>query len=205
MTHLELVDGIKNRVGFKSELSDDFTPVVTGSGLSESTRYFQDEHTSLTLENIRNCQPNSELDSDDALFESYLVELKRQNALKVVHDVFKQVDVIKDGILQRFPTIFDEALSLRMVIHVSEIILNSTRTNNVQRIVDMKSTLFRDINGVKSDKSVGFHTSDIGIKARYSDELDSLKRQFSQQKRLKSITASDYPYNYNQIKYNDLQ
>lgn len=199
MTHLELSQELLHRVGFKTPLVYSFTPDPNGAGKSESGRYFQDEHSIVRLENIRACQPDSSVDTDDDLFNIYLLDLKRQTSLKLVHDVFKQVNSINDDVLLKYPMAFDEAIALRMVVDLGEMIINSQRTSGLQRVTaEMKSNFYRELNGVKPKEYV---TESMGILARYKAELKTLRKLFQQQTRLSSRTAGDLPLNHRNIRF----
>ena len=100
---------------------------------------------------------------------------------------------INEDILIAFPSAFDEAISLRMVITVSELILTSTRSNRVKRISDetaakLNYDIFREAPNKFAIRGANYkHT--LGIATRYGFALRSIQRRFGQQRnQLKTIS-----------------
>lgn len=190
MTLEEAKDILIDRLGWK----DDKT--VTGLTLSaenlttDSGRFFQDEHSAITLANIRDCQPIPNISEAD--FNAYLLNLKSIAVRKVLSDVFEK-DFINDRLLTSYPNAFDEAISLRMVIDVSELIMTSTRSNSTERfskdfVGKLNYDIYRDAPNKFAIRDLNYkHT--MGIATRYAWILKPIQRRFgSQRNLLKTIT-----------------
>lgn len=189
----ELKDILIPRVGWR----DDKT--VTGFTLSaanlesESGRHFQSEHSAVTLKNIRNCQPVPSISASD--FNAYLEELRKQAVLQVLDDAFER-DYVKDNLIVKYPTAFDSAILLRMVIVVGELIMTSSRSNNTERISkDFASKLNYDIFRESPNKFAirgANYNHTLGVATRYGEELKSVQRRFGTMAgMLKTITKGE--------------
>lgn len=188
MTLSEAKDILITRLGWR----DDKT--VTGLTLSapnlqtDSGRVFQAEHSSVTLQNIRDCQPIVDISEID--FNSYLVDTREQIVIQVLSDVFEK-DYIDDKLLDFYPNAFDNLISMRMTIVVAELIMSSIRSNRIERLSDsflgkLNYDVFRD---PPSTHTPIYNTS---VMFRYGYELTSVQRKFgSQRNLLKTITKGN--------------
>ena len=187
----EAKDILKTRVGWRDDKTvSDFT--LSADNLqSDSGRVFQSEHSAITLANIRDCQPVRSISEDD--FNEFLSDIKEQVVLQVLSDAFER-DYVNDNILEIYPTSFDEVISLRMVIVVSELIMTSTRQNAVERfgkdfVGKLNYDIYRDAVNKFANNSANYKYS-MGISSRYGFALSSIQRRFGDQRnRIKTITA----------------
>lgn len=199
MTLSEAKDILLTRIGWR----DDKT--VTGFTLnaanlqSDSGRVFQSEHSAITLANIRDTQPLVNISESD--FNQYLEDIREQAVIQVLSDAFER-DYLDEKILEYYTTSFDNAISLRMVIVVSELIMTSTRLNNIERFTKafvgkLNYDIYRESPNKFAIREKTF-TYSMGISTRYAFELYSIQRRFGDQRnRLKTITAGqvvNYPY-----------
>ena len=120
-------------------------------------------------------------------------------------DVFEK-DYVDEDVLDVYPTAFDSAISLRMVIDISELILTTTRFNVVSRLGQdfvgkLNYDIYRDAPNKFAVRGSDYkHT--MGIATRYGIELKSVQRRFGTQRNLiKTITkgAVFNPYFPNHI------
>jgi hypothetical protein len=190
-THTEIKDILLTRVGWRQELNSPITVDATNL-TTDSGRCFQDEHSAVTIENIRDCQPVVDIGEDD--LNAYLTQLREQSVYQVLSDVFNKKDIIEDEINANI-RMFDQAILLRMVILVSEIIITSSRSNKTQRFSDaFIDKLHFDVIG---SSNVRFAVTNrnykysMGITSRYGVEIFEVKRFFGQQKMLKSVTRGE--------------
>jgi hypothetical protein len=190
-THTEIKDILLTRIGWRQEIGStiavDATNLTTDSG-----RYFQDEHSAVTIENIKACQTVVAI--SEANLNAYLTQLREQAVYQVLSDVFNKKDLISDEINANI-RMFDQLIMLRMVIIVSEIIITSSRSNKTQRFSDaFIDKLHFDIIG---SSNVRFAVTNrnykysMGITSRYGVEVFEVKRFFGQQKMLKSLTRGE--------------
>lgn len=191
MTHTEIKDILLTRIGWRQEISSpilvDATNLTTDSG-----RFFQDEHSAVTIENIQDCQRIVDISEDD--LNILLTQLREQAVYQVLSDVFNKKDIIEDEINANI-RMFDQVILLRMVILVSEIIITSSRSNKNQRFSDaFIDKLHFDVIG---SSNVRFAVTNrnykysMGVTSRYGAEIFEVKRFFGQQKMLKSITRGE--------------
>ncbi len=193
MTLTEAKDILVNRLGFR----DDETVtgfVLSASNLqSDSGRFFQSEHSAVTLQNIRDCQPKAQITTEK--FNAYLGQLKEQAVIQVLSEVFER-DQMDGSLLTKYPRAFDNAISLRMVIIISEIILTSSRSNKIARFTDafvgkLNYDIFRDSVQKFAASNVGYNVA-MGASTRFLFEINSLRRRFGNQRNmLKTITKSE--------------
>jgi len=176
-----------NRIGWRDDKTVTGFIIYSTNKETDSGRFFQDEHSVITLSNIRDCQPIVSISNDD--FNEYLGNLKRQVIYQVLSDVFEK-DRINDKLFDLYISGFDNLISLRMVLLVSELMTSTTRFNVTERFSkDFLGKLNHDIFG-NSDKSISIHS--MGISSRYGFELNSVRRRFgSQRNQLKSITKGE--------------
>jgi hypothetical protein len=179
-----------NRVGWRDDKTVNGLVLSTDNLETTSGLFFQDEHSAVTLRNIRDCQPIVNIAEDD--FQDYLEVLKAQSVQQVLNDAFER-DYIDDDLLGKYPHAFDKAISLRMVIVVSELIMTSSRINRNERYGDefvgkLNYDVFRDAPNKFAIRGANYNYS-LGIATRYRFEIQSLQRKFgSQRNLLKTIT-----------------
>ena len=190
MTISEAKDILVNRIGFR----DDET--VVGFTLSaenlttDSGRVFQGEHSCVTLQNIRDCQPIVNI--SESKFNAYLQTLKEQTVLQVLSDAFEK-DYIDDNLLTKYPSAFDNAISLRMVVVVAELIMTNSRINKTQRFSEgfvgkLNYDIYRESPNKFAIRGANYKYS-MGVATRYGFEIQSVQRRFGQQRNLiKNIT-----------------
>jgi len=190
-THTEIKVVLLQRIGWRQEIGSPIT-VSAANLTTDSGRFFQDEHSAVSLTNIRDAQPL--VDISDANFNTYLAQLQEQVVYQVLSDVFNKKDIIQDEVDANL-TMFDQLILLRMVIVVSEIIITSTRSNKTQRFSnEFLDKLHFDVIG---SSNVRFAVTNrnykysMGITSRYGAEVWEVKRFFGQQKFLKSITRGE--------------
>lgn len=186
----EAKDILIDRIGWKDDKTVDGFVVDPTVLKSDSGRYYQDEHSAVTLKNLRDCQPILRISTDD--FNDFLQNLKRQVAFQVLSDVFEK-NKINDRLFDLYPSGFDNLLSLRMVIVVSELILTTTRYNVTERfskdfVGKLNYDIYREAPNKFAVSNVNYNHS-MGISTRYGFELDSVRRRFgSQRNQIKTIT-----------------
>lgn len=185
-THTALVERIKWR--------DDKT--VTGFVLSAANlavgmdKVFQTGHSAITLENIRDCQPILDISESD--FNNYLKNLRSDCVMQVLGDVFEK-DYVPDNIFTIHPTAFDDAIIMRMVINVSEMIMTASRTNRIKRIGNdfvgkLNYDVFRESPNKFAIRGANYNHT-LGIATRYGFELESVRRRFGQSRNLLKTTT----------------
>lgn len=191
MTLSEVKDILITRIGWKED--NTLSGVVTLSAaniLSDSDRYFQSEHPAVTLENIYDCQPVEKI--SELNFQKYLEDLRTQCVLQVLSDTFEK-DHVNDKLLTLYPTAFDNAISLRMVIIIGELIMSTTRSNNIERMTrefvgKLNYDLYRDAPNKFAIRGANYRFT-MGVATRYGFEIQSVQRRFGQQRNmLRTIT-----------------
>lgn len=191
MTLSEAKDILVNRVGWRDDKTVAGLILSTENETSDSGRVFQSEHSAITLANIRDSQPIVNISNDD--FNECLSNLREQTVLQVLSDAFER-DYIDEKVLEYYSTAFDEAISLRMVIVVSELIMTSTRLNSIERfskafVSKLNYDIYREAPNKFAIREKNYKHS-MGIATRYGFALDSLQRRFGDQRnRIKTITA----------------
>ena len=190
-SHTEIKDILINRIGWRQEIKSPITVNATNL-TTQSGRYFQDEHSAVSIHNIKDCQRVSNI--SDKEMNDYLGQLREQSIYQIISDVFSKTDINEDEINANI-TMFDQVILLRMVIIVSEIIITSSRSNKTQRFSDeFINKLHFDIIG---SSNVRFAVTNrnykysMGITSRYGAEIFELKRFFGQNKKLQSISRSE--------------
>lgn len=190
-SHTEIKDILLTRIGWRQEIKCPITVNATNL-TSDSGRFFQDEHSAVNIDYIKDCQRIADI--SDKELNDYLTQLREQAVYQVISDVFVKTDINEDVINQNI-TMFDTVISLRMVVIVSEIIISSTRSNKTQRFSSaFIDKLHFDIIG---SSNVRFAVTNrnykysMGITSRYGAEIFELKRFFGQNKKLKSITRGE--------------
>lgn len=193
MTIKEAKDILITRIGWRDDKTVDGFTLSSQNLESESGRYFQDEHSAVLLKNIRDCQPILSISEED--FNTHLLNLKTQVAYQVLSDVFEKSN-INQRIFDLFPNAFDNVMSLRMVIVVSEQMLTTTRYNVTERFTKdfvgkLNYDIFRESPNKFAINSANYGFS-MGISTRYGFEIQSIQRRFgSQRNRLKVITKGE--------------
>ena len=191
MTQSEAKDILFDRMGWRDDKTVTGLTLSAANINSDSGRVFQSEHSAITLANIRDCQPIKNIDEAD--FNTYLEALREQVVIQVLSDALER-DYIDENIFNYYPTSFDNAISLRMVIVVSELILTTTRFNVIARLGEdfvgkLNYDIYRDAPNKFAIRQANYQQS-MGISTRYSFALNSLQRRFGDQRnRLKTITA----------------
>lgn len=190
MTILETKEILITRLGWRDDKTVKDIILSAANTTSDSTRYYQSEHSAVTLQNIRDCQPIPNISNQE--FNEYLENLVDQCASQVLGDVFEK-DYVNDNLLKLYPTAFDNCLSLRMVIMVAELIMTSTRINSIKRLGDefvakLNYDIYREAPNKFAIRGTNYrHT--MGISMRYGVELRTAQTRFGTQKnRLKTIT-----------------
>lgn len=158
--------------------------LTAANSTTDSGRYFQDEHSAVTLDNIRACQP--EVGINDTDFNTYLTQLRHAAILQVLADVFGSESEITESELDLNVGVFDNAISLRMVVNVMELIINSIRSNGTE--IPLKGNINKlvfDLNGHTDTKWIGYRN-------RYKSHINELKKALNKPTKLKSITAGAF-------------
>lgn len=190
MTISEAKDILVDRLGWRDDKTLSGFVLSASNTTTNSGRYFQAEHSSVTLENIKDCQPIVGISDPD--FNTYLTNLVEQVSYQVLSDVFER-DYIDDNLFNLYSTSFDNVVSLRMVIVVAETIMTSTRSNRIERLGDsfigkLNYDIFRDAPNKFAIRNLNYKHS-MGITTRYAIELGSVQRRFgSQRNMIKTIT-----------------
>ena len=190
MTRSEAKDILLTRIGWDNDNTVTGFVLSTANETTDSGLYFQNEHSAITLENIRDCQPVSGISEDD--FNTYLEKLRLQCVTQVLNDAFER-DNIDDDLFSLYPSGFDTLISLRMVIIVSELLITTTRSNKVERLTSaLVGTLNYDVFRAAPNKFAirgANYNHTLGIATRYGFELDSVRRRFGNTRNmLKTIT-----------------
>ncbi len=173
MTKTEVKDILVGRLDFRVD-----------SPVNASGRYFEGEHSIITLDNIKNSQPEVNISESD--FSDYLSRLKDDVVYQVLSDVFDR-DEIKDEIIDFYPSLFDNSIAMQMHIKVINIILASNRSSLAEKIgKGAINRIFFDLKGNKgSDK---FPIAD-GIEHKYRSEIRRVKNKIGGQRKFLSITS----------------
>ena len=190
MTISEAKDILVDRLGWRDDKTISGFTLSAPNLITDSGRFFQAEHSSVTLENIRDCQPIVDISEDD--FNAHLVNLTEQVSYQVLSDVFER-DFIDDNLFNLYSTSFDNVISLRTVIVVAEAIMTSTRSNRIERLGDdfigkLNYDIFREAPNKFAIRNLNYIHS-MGITTRYAMELGSVQRRFGNQRNmLRTIT-----------------
>lgn len=190
MTLSEAKDILVTRIGWRDDMTVDGFTLSTINEQSDSGRVFQSEHSAVTLANIRDTQPIRNITESN--FNDYLEDFREQVVLQVLSDAFER-DYLDDRVLEYYPSAFDDAISLRMVINVSELIMSSTRLNIIERFGKnfagkLNYDIYREAPNKFAIREANYRYS-MGISTRYGFALDSIQRRFGDQRnRIKTIT-----------------
>lgn len=182
MTHIELRDAIKTRIGFSQEAGAGFT-LTAPNTTTVSGRFYQDEHPFVTVMNIEAFQ--YPVSADDTAFNTYLTQLRERCAMGVVTDVIETTEVPADYLTNR-ESIFDNALIKKMGIIIAEIMLTSQRSNSAERVgKDFMRQLFFELNGNTGNPQLPQFQ---GLRGRYKQEVQRLKDLLGHRKTLSTYT-----------------
>ena len=182
MTHIELKELLKSRIGWDQYPSDFAITLDSENLTTESGRLFNgDEHPFVTLNNIFWTMETA--NASAAQFNAHLKRIKNQVILLVLSDVFKVLDIQDDIITNRL-NLFDAAISKRMAIVVGETIITSTQSNRIERITkEHQQKIFFELNGNADSSSSRANTNFptfIGLKSRYGQEIQKLRDTLNQ-------------------------
>lgn len=203
MTLANAISALEKRIGWKNdwtlgELPPQLSISISGDNMeTDSGRYFQDEHSAVTLLNIYESQPVPSLDSSN--FQTYLDDLRKSAVQQVFNDAFEK-DFIDGDILELYPRAFDNCISLKMVIRVSELIMTAIRSNRIKRLSDdfvgkLNYDIYRESPNKFAVQRVNYkHT--LGIASKYAYELQSLQRKFGQQRNLAKVITKGQAYDH---------
>lgn len=191
MTLSETKDLLIGRIGWRDDKTVEGLVLSAANLESNSGKFYQAEHSAVTLANIRDCQPIINISAND--FNDYLSNLTEQCVIQVLENVFEG-DYVSNKLLTLYPTAFDQAISLRMVILVSELIMTSTRMNKIKRFTDefvgkLNYDVFREAPNKFAIRGANYiHT--LGIASRYGHALRGVQKRFGTQKNsLRTITT----------------
>jgi hypothetical protein len=185
----QVKDILVTRIGWKDDKTLTGFVLSANNQQTDSGRYFQNEHSAITLQNIKDCQPVRKI--SDADLNTYLEDLKQQAVIQVLSDTLER-DTVNDKLLTLYPRIFDEAISLRMVIIVAELIMTSTRSNRIERLSDdfigkLNYDIFRDAPNKFAIRGANYNYT-LGAATRYGAEIRSLQRRIGTGTMLRTIT-----------------
>lgn len=198
MTKTEAKDILIERLDFK------VVDAVTNSG-----RYYEDEHPIVTLDNIKDCQPTKNIEDVD--FNAYLLGLKTAVSYQLLSDVF-DTDYIKGNLFTDYPSLFDNCLSVLMTIKVIEIAISSERANRTKSITkSIAQQIHFDLNGNYGQDSNPNFPRAFGIAHKYKECLRELRNKLNTQRKFVSITTGmrkavfNESYYYNPDSGSDLE
>lgn len=190
MTLAEAHTVLVSRVGWRDDNTVEGFNLSAENETANSGRFFQSEHSAVTLENIRDCQPVKNISEAD--FNQYLENLRSDCVWQVLTDVFEKAE-INEHLLGQYPTSFDNCILLRMVITVSEMIMTSSRSNKIKRFTDefigkLNYDIYREAPNKFAVRGNNYKHS-MGISTRYGFELRSCQRRVGDVRNmLKTIT-----------------
>ena len=199
MTLSEAKDILIERIGWRDDSTVSGFTLSASNLLSESGRYFQQEHSAVTLANIRDTQPIINIGETE--YQGYLETLKEQAVVQVLNDVLEK-DYIDDTLFTKYPKGFDKAISLRMTIIVSELIITSSRMNQIERFGDafvgkLNYDVFREAPNKFAIRGANYNYT-LGIATRYGFEIESLKRRFGQERNLLKTITKGQSFRYDE-------
>lgn len=170
---------LKTRIGWKDDGTVPSIVLSSQTIQSDSGVYFNMAHPAITLINIYETQPLSEISSDQ--FNAFLIEQRDEVVRQVLNDAFEK-NYLDDNLLTKHPSGFDEAIRLKMVIRIAELIMTSIRSNRTQRFTrEFASKLNYDIYRESPNKFAirgANYKETMGAATRYAFELQSLQRRF---------------------------
>lgn len=165
---------LKNRIGWEDPPVTGLVTLSADNKLSDSGRYYQEEHSAITLKNIHSVVET--VNSDSETFNKHLEALRKQAVKQVIADVFQHSEIWEAKINDNLSA-FDTAISKRMAVVVLELMITSSRSNEVERISgEFANKLFYDLYGKPGNESFN---PVIGILERYEGEMNSLRDLFN--------------------------
>lgn len=190
MTLSQAKAALETRVGWKEDLTIEGFELSTANQTTLSGDFFQDQHNAITLLNIKECQ--NVLKITDVQFNNYLNDLRKICVSQVLEDAFEK-DFLSDDLLTLYPSGFDKAIRLKMVILIGELIITAVRSNRTQRLNSnfagkLNYDLYREAPNKFAIRGANYlHT--LGVATKYGYELKSVQRRFGQDRNLiKTIT-----------------
>lgn len=190
MTHLELKELLKGRIGWDQYPSDFDIDIDATNLTSESGRRFNaDEHPFVTLNNLFWTIETE--NATETQFNAHLTRMRDQVILLVLSDIFNVTD-IQDEVLTNNISLFDNAISKRMAIVVGETIITSVQSNRIEAInKEQQQKIFFELNGnsnsSNSNANQNFPTY-IGLKSRYGIEIKKIKSFLNQEEALDVVS-----------------
>lgn len=179
MTQAEALTLLEKRLGWKDDKTVESITLSANNILTDSGHFFNDEHPAITLQNIYECQPRPNITEAD--FQAYLDDLRKQCVRQVIGDAFEK-DYIDQTAVKAFVTGFDRAISLKMTIKVSELIMTAARSGRIKRFGDefvgkLNYDIFREAPNKFAIRGANYsHT--MGVATKYDGELESIRRRF---------------------------
>ena len=175
MNRLELSQTLEKRIGWKQPSATSI--VIDDDNLvSESGRYFQNEHSFVKVSLIKDIIEKA--NANDAELNIELSDLRKQVVLLVVDEAFSGQNVNNLDLETSIETL-DAAISKRMAMKIGELLTATTRSNRVERISkEALQMFFFDINGDPN------FPNKLSIAESYAKELDYLKDMFNTEKML---------------------
>lgn len=112
--HSSIRDGLYGLVGFKDGLRTEFQIISTANKATSSGMYFQDYHSLVTVENLKNIAPES-LTNDN--INTWLTDLIKGSVVKVVNTVMQRFrletkTVFENLRMYNYASVFDTTLTL---------------------------------------------------------------------------------------------
>jgi len=155
--HSQIRTGLYGLVGFKDGLRTEFQIVDTANKATSSGMYFQDYHALVTIENLKNI---ALADLSDVEFNTWLADLVKGSAVKVVNTVMqkfrdKSKTVFDNLILYNYPSVIDtlyQASGNAFVGYEVEL----CHANNIMMVLDSIGLLF---DGTDTFNLYVFHSS----------------------------------------------
>lgn len=176
---------LKNRIGWENLPGTVSVTLSDDNKQSDSGRYYQEEHSAITLKNIHSVVETVNSDSD--AFNTHLVSLRKQAIKQVIADVFHLNEIWEARITENISA-FDTAILKRMAVVVIELMITSSRSNEVERISnDFANKLYYDLYGKPTTEH--FNRL-VGIIERYEQEITSLRDLFNTGRTLDAYTLN---------------
>lgn len=199
MTLSEAKGILITRIGWRDDKTIDGFTLSAPNLQTDSSRVFQSAHSAITLENIRDCQPITNISESD--FNEYLEFLREQTINHVLSDVFEK-DYVDDNLFNLYPTSFDDLVVFRMTIEVSELIMTATRNNRIKRLTNdfigkLNYDVFREAPNKFAVRQVNY-THTMGIATKYAFKLKSVQRRFGQNRNLLRTITRGQVFQYNE-------
>lgn len=190
MTLAEAHSTLKTRIGWKDDGTLDDIVLSPTTTQTDSGAVFNTAHAAITIQNIYSVQPKKNITSQE--FNDYLVELRDECVRQVLSDAFER-NYLDGDVLTTYPTGFDEAIRLKMVIIVAEMIMTSIRSNRIERFnrdfaSKLNYDLYRESPNKFAIRNANYEHS-LGIATKYGKQIRSVQRRFGDLRNvLKTIT-----------------